>query len=88
MKKVRIALTCLTFALAITGVVVAKTNEKKRATYSIVYFAKSGGGTGTLTGDAAYFDDNAQSAFIRNSAGTNTNLYTSSALSTQVEFNP
>lgn len=56
MKRVKFAVTALTLALALTGVVVVKANEKKRATTTIGYF-QNAAGTIQITLDAPRFDN-------------------------------
>lgn len=88
MKRIKIALTCLTFALAITGAIVAKANEKKRTATDTVYFTISGGGFGTLQGDAQYFDDAniSTNASIKNNSNQDIQLFSNTGLSTAVKF--
>ena len=68
MKKVRIVLTTLVFALAITGAVVAKTNEKKRFASTVAYFKNTSNVWTTVTVTTSQFDakatGNTQAAII------------------------
>lgn len=89
MKKVKIALTCLTFALAITGAVVAKANEKKRALQATAYFVKADGITwANIVGSQNMFDaqgTSTQAALIdQNNASVL--LYTSQSTSNAAKF--
>jgi hypothetical protein len=89
MKRIKIVLTSLTLALALTGVVVAKANEKKRFNQLAAFFQKSGGGWGELDGDAAYFSTSVSHAAIINDDGNNPiQLYATAATSTPISFNP
>lgn len=88
MKKVRIVLTSLVLGLALTGVVVAKANEKKRTTYSTAYYQTSGGAWSTVTLASTYFDDqniNVQAALVDNN-GTGRALFATQASSVPVKF--
>jgi len=88
MKKVRIVLTSLVLGLALTGVVVAKANEKKRTTYSIAYFQTTGGTFSSVTLASTYFDDQniTNQAAIVDNGGVSRSLYASQSTSTPVKF--
>lgn len=87
MKKIKIALTCLTFALALTGVVVAKANEKKRTTYSVGYVS-SGGTFYSITLQSTDFTDvgatPTNQARILNGATGGKPIFADQALTTRV----
>jgi hypothetical protein len=63
MKKIRVALTCLTFALAVVGVVVAKANENKRTTSA----------TGYVSSSSTFYSITLQSTDFNTTGATSTN---------------
>lgn len=89
MKRVKYALTGLTLALALTGVVVVKANDKKRATTTIGYFTNSAG-TIQITLDAARFDNTSitNTAKIINNNGAQIQIFENSDLTGTLKLIP
>jgi hypothetical protein len=89
MKKIRIVLTSLTFALALTGVIVAKANEKKRLTQNTVFFLDQVGTTwySLSVPSSAVFSQSAGSGSIISSTNNgNIHLYASQSTSDPADF--
>jgi len=89
MKKINALLTCLTLIFAMTGVVAASANKKKRSTFSTAYYV--GCTTGTyysVTLDYNLFDDQGitTQAALKTSTGTYRALWKTQASGTPVKF--
>jgi uncharacterized protein YfaP (DUF2135 family) len=89
MKNVKSVLTTLVFALAITGAVVAKTNEKKRGTSNVAYFVNSVNAfqSVTITGSpfAAKAGSNTQAGIVQTN-GVSLPLYIDQDVSDPAQF--
>jgi ABC-type lipopolysaccharide export system ATPase subunit len=88
MKKIKLALTSLTLVLAITGVVVAKANEKKRALTTIAYVQRTAGTFMQLTAQDNVFDAQGSStaAKIVDKFGNQIPIYISQSTSAPALF--
>lgn len=89
MKRIKIALTGLTLALALTGVLVVKANEKKRTTTKTGFFSNSAG-TVTITVDKFVFDDASitTNASIKDNTGTDIQIFKNSNLTGNLRLIP
>lgn len=81
-------LITLTLTTSILGIFIAKANEKKRTTYSVVYFQNSSGGWSSITAQGAFFSDqsiNCQAAILDNNCILR-NLFATQSSSVPVSF--
>jgi hypothetical protein len=94
MKKIRLIVTCLVFALGITGVIVAKANENKlrASTASNLYYDDDASGSAILlqaNSNAKFkIDDSGDPAYIFGKDGTQYFLYEDASHSKEIYFNP
>lgn len=88
MKQIKFGLSCLTFVLAAMGVLAAKANEKKRATYTVAYYSDSFGNPHSVTLDNAGFDDTSVSnqAEIKDCNGTSVLLWATVSFTVAVKI--
>jgi len=89
MKRIKIALTGLALILAVSGVVVAKANEKKRLLQTTVYFRNIANDTWfSLQASSSVFDQKSggTTATIASDNNGAITLYASQSLTDQAKF--